>query len=113
MIPDYSKKRRFPRIPSRNALLVNRLDDSPAEEFGKTHVMGLGGCMFISKESFGVGANLQLLITVNREVVESHARVVYERGIKEGGFEVGVEFTTLDDAARKKLSRLFEENASA
>ncbi|MBN2369746.1 MAG: PilZ domain-containing protein [Vicinamibacteria bacterium] len=113
MSSEYSKKRRFPRIPSCNAVLVNRLGDAPAEELGRTLVMGLGGCMFTSNESFGLGAHLQLLITVNREVVKSHARVVWERGIENGRVEIGVEFTALDDDARAKLGRLFGQSTSA
>jgi Tfp pilus assembly protein PilZ len=113
MNSQYSKKRRFPRIPSSNAVLAHRLGDSPAEELSKTQVMGLGGCMFTSNESFGVGSNLQLLITINREVVKSNAHVVWEREIENRRFEVGVEFTALDDDARTKLGRLFGKSTPA
>ncbi len=101
------EQRRFPRLASSLAVLATRLGTSPREEFARTKEVGLGGCSFISRESFGVGSALEMLITVGRDVIRSHVRVVYERG--EGqGWEVGVEFLQLSDTDRQRLAGLFE-----
>jgi len=103
----FQSKRRFPRIPSDNAVLVKRLGQEEAEGFTRTRVVGLGGCMFISDEPLGVDSFLDLLISVRGRVVRTKGRVVYEirRGAAE--IEVGVEFVQIAPHDRDIIQELF------
>jgi len=103
MSQDYETRRRFPRIPVENAVLIAHHGDELHEEFSKTRSVGLGGCMFASDRSFGVDSHLELLLTLRRKVVKVRARVAYERQIN-GKWEVGAEFMELDDEARQQVA---------
>ena len=89
-------RRRFPRIASHHTVLARSLSDG-LEEFGQTKSIAVGGCSFVADESLGVGSPLELLLTVDGQVVSARARVVYELE-EEGRIEIGVEFASLDDA---------------
>ena len=95
---EFPARRRFPRIASQHAVLAKRLGTDGLEEFGRTSSIALGGCSFIAEESLGVGSALELLITVDGNVVGAKACVVYEHDVDGGRKEIGVEFATVDDA---------------
>lgn len=103
----FAPKRRFPRIPSENALLVRKLGPEAVEGFAKTQVVGLGGCMFVSDESIGVGSYLDLLISVRGRVVKALGRVVYETPKAESEVEVGVEFVKITPHDQQVIESLF------
>lgn len=100
-------RRRFPRISAENVVLVKSLGDEELEEFAKIRTMGMGGCGFMSAEPLGRGSVLDLLISVDRNVVNSRARVVYQQSLEEGGYEIGVEFIDLNDSNRELIQRMF------
>jgi hypothetical protein len=107
MADEYPEKRRFPRLPAEHAVLVKKLGAGETEEFAKTKSVGLGGCMFVSDTPLGLGAGVELLISVRGGVVKAQARVVYE--IPAGdSFRVGVEFLRLATGDLKLLQTLFE-----
>jgi hypothetical protein len=108
MTPSEHESRRYPRLPSAHTILVKRLGPAPREELSRTKVVGLGGCMFVSPEGYGIGSALELLITVGRDVLRSQVRVVYEMPADEGGVEVGVEFLDLTEADRLRLKAVFD-----
>ncbi|GAB4261278.1 MAG: hypothetical protein Kow0092_10700 [Deferrisomatales bacterium] len=112
MTEHYSVKRRFPRIPSENAVLVKKLGPEAVEGFAKTRVVGLGGCMFVSDEPLGVGAYLDLLISVRGRVVKSLGRVVYERPKSAETIEVGVEFIQISPDDREVIESLFGQRTA-
>ncbi|MDF1552082.1 MAG: PilZ domain-containing protein [Deferrisomatales bacterium] len=85
-------KRRYPRVDSENVVLVKRLGKAPLEGFTKTRVLGLGGCMLLSDEPLGVGAELEVLLSFSGRVVQTRGRVVYENPNVSGEYEVGVQF---------------------
>lgn len=97
-----TEQRRFPRIPSENALLVKKIGDEASEALAKTRVLGGGGCMFTHEASLGVGSIVELLISLRSRVLKARARVVYENAAKPSGVEVGVEF--LDVSAEDRLA---------
>jgi c-di-GMP-binding flagellar brake protein YcgR len=107
MSGEESRRRRYPRIPSSNTVLVKRLGDRPHEEFARTRTVGLGGCSFASKEPLGIGTYLQVFITIKHEVIEALARVVYENPRDDGQHDLGVEFLVINEADQKKISDLF------
>jgi hypothetical protein len=101
------KRRRYPRIPSQNSVLVKRLGDDSLEGFTRTRMVGLGGCMFVSDQSMGVGSFLDLLISVKGSVAKALSKVVYERQFSGNEFEVGVEFVLISDVDRRLLEVLW------
>ena len=105
---EYDRVRRFPRIASENVVLVKKLTDAAQEGFAKTRVMGMGGCMFTSREPFGVGVNVEILISVVCRVVRAVGRVVYELPASGDELEVGVEFLELGEKDREVIEGLFE-----
>jgi hypothetical protein len=103
----YPTPRRYPRIPSKNHVFVKKVQDETAGSLSRTMELGLGGCMFVSDETWEPGTALSMLISVQERVIEATARVVYGRpdGQK---FDIGVEFLELDSAERVILEKLFE-----
>jgi len=112
MADQHPNKRRFPRVPSENAVLVKKLGPEAHEDFVKTRVIGLGGCMFVSDVPLGVDSPVELLISVKGQVAKARARVVWEQPAGTGRFEVGVEFVSIGAADRVILERLFPPEPS-
>ncbi len=102
-----SQQRRYPRMPSENAVLVERLGETEGEEFVTTRTVGLGGCLLTSRESYGVGSLVRIMITIKHEVVKARARVVWEAWKADDRFEIGVEFLDLDDQDHERIAALF------
>ncbi len=106
MSEPYAVQRKFPRIPSENAVLVRKLGPEAVEGFAKTRVVGLGGCMFVSDEPVGVDSYLDILISVRGRVVKAQGKVVYERPTRGQEFEVGVEFVGITPHDREIIEGL-------
>ena len=98
MSDEHTTRRRFPRIASHHAVLAKKSGSDGLEEFGRTKSIAVGGCSFIADEPLGVGSPIELLITVDGNVVSARARVVYEHDVDGGRKEIGVEFAGVDDA---------------
>ena len=107
MTDETAPRRRYPRIASHHAVLLKKMGEHPIEEFARTSTIAVGGCSFVTSEEVGAGSSLELLIAVEGGVVNARGRVVYENEIGDGRREVGVEFTSLDDAER--ITALFEK----
>ncbi len=100
-------RRKYPRVPSKNTILVKKLGSEEVEGFAKTEVMGLGGCLFLSDESFGIGTYCDILISVEHNVVKAMGKVVYEEVDKEGRLHVGAEFINISETDRHLLEVLW------
>lgn len=100
--------RRFPRIPAHVTTLVKKLGEKEIEGFTKTGSLGLGGCMFLSDESFGVGSYFEILISVGHRVVKASGRVIYEMPDESGALRIGGEFVDISRDDLKLLSTLWE-----
>lgn len=98
---DFSSRRRFPRIASQHSVLLKRLDDE-MEGFAQTRTIAVGGCSVVSSERVGIGSALELLIAAEGGVIKARGRVIYENELRDGRFDLGVEFRDLsqEDAAR-------------
>lgn len=103
---DRSQRRRYPRIPSENTVLVTVREGEELDAFAKTNTMGLGGCGFVGEEPLGEGSIVELMISVRPEVVRSTARVVYEHERNDGRWDVGVQFLKLETDDRVILEDL-------
>ena len=95
MLIDGIDKRRFPRMEEQTTMLVRTLGKGGAEGFCKGGVLGLGGCEFSSRTVIGKGTSIELLIAVENRVVRVGAKVVTQRADGEGGFMIGVKFTSI------------------
>jgi hypothetical protein len=108
MVDEYPEKRRFPRLPAEHAVLVKKLGADETEEFAKTRTVGLGGCMVVGDSSLGLGAGVELLISVRGGVVRAQGRVVYEIPKGENSYQIGVEFLRMATGDLTLLQALFE-----
>ncbi len=106
MSEGFDQRRRFPRIRSEHAVLVKRLTAEEVEGFAKTQTVGLGGCMFVSPDSLGIGSPVELLISLPGWIFKAQGKVVYENPREGDGTEVGVEFVSISDDDRKILEGL-------
>lgn len=106
-------QRRFPRVPSENAVLVKKIGDDSSEALAKTRVLGGGGCMFVHGVPLGVGSTVEMLISMPRQVLRVRARVVYELPARPGGVEVGVEFVDVAEGDREVLAAWLAGRADA
>jgi len=102
--------RRFPRIPSKNSVVLRKLGANPRGELTVTKVVGLGGCSFVHPTPQGVGETLFLSILVGQELGEAKVRVAYERPHGDGAYEIGVEFLEIADRDRALLAKLVEKS---
>ena len=105
-------RRRFPRVPAENKVLVRDPADTPRAEFAETNSVGLGGCGFRSELPLEVDQRVELLILVDPLLLKAKARVAYTRPLDDGGFDVGVEFVELKDKDREVLEGLLEAKKS-
>jgi hypothetical protein len=100
--------RRYPRIKTVNPVHVKRLTAEVLEATGKTAQLGLGGCMFVNRESLGAGSTVDLVIGVPGGAINAQGRVVYERTRGSREFEVGIEFLAISPRDRSALEKLFD-----
>jgi hypothetical protein len=107
MTQNRPSRRRFPRLPSQCDLSVRPADQHKSIPMVSTvDDVGLGGCRFVSKETFGVNSLLWLTILPKKGIVEARARVVYERPSRGKTFEIGVEFMEISPRDRIALEKL-------
>ena len=104
------QERRFPRIPSKHVVLIQRLEEDAEEHLARTGGVGLGGCSVISNEPIGAGSFVRVLLSVAGDVVETEARVVYENTLDDGRIQIGVEFMRLSEDDTQRLEALFKES---
>ncbi len=62
-----ANRRRFPRIPTTNAVLVEMLGDAIGEDLARTRNLSVAGCLFTSPRGFPTGSVVQLLIKIESE----------------------------------------------
>jgi hypothetical protein len=88
--------------------MVTKLTDGRGE-LGLTKTIALGGCGVITSDSVGLHNTVELLIAIDGDtVIKALGRVVYERSIDDGKFELGVEFMHMNDDAARHIVRLFD-----
>jgi len=108
-----SEQRRFPRIPAEKALLVKKVGDDASESLAKTRTVSGGGCMFVHPERLGVGARVELLISLARRVIKAQGRVVWETATGAGRVEVGVEFVSISPKDMRALDEALAQRGTA
>ena len=108
----FSTPRRFPRLQAAHPLFVELVEGGSRGGFGRTEVIGEGGCMFTSRQRMGFLSLMRLFISAGGRVVHADARVAYERPRHDGRFEVGVEFLRLSPTDRAHLRALVASRLS-
>ena len=96
-------RRQFPRIPTENVVLIHRMGPEEQREMATARQLGPGGLMVNSIDSLGVDSYLRLMLTIDHEIVEAIGRVVWEKPGKDGGFDVGVAFVSIDGAHSDRI----------
>lgn len=98
--PPRDTERRFPRFEAEHTAVVRTIDDN-AEELARTRSMGIGGCGVVLPQALPAGVAVELLLSVDHQVLQLFGKTVYCRPIGEGRVEVGLEFLEVmeDDAA--------------
>ncbi len=102
-------RRRFPRIPTTNAVLVELLGDAVGEDLARTRNLSVAGCLFASSRGFPTGSVIQLLIKIGVVVVEPVARVVYVIPRSDGAYDVGAEFLFIRDRDKDAITTFFDD----
>ncbi len=102
------QKRRYPRLPLKNLMLVQKVAAPEEEALANTRSLGLGGCMFASKDAFGPGTLLELFLSIEGQAIQTRAQVVYELPQADGTFHVGVEFHEIPALDRALLQQFLE-----
>lgn len=88
--------------------MVTKLTDG-REELGLTKEIALGGCGVITNDSVGLNNSVELLIAIDGDtVIKALGKVVYERPLDDGKFELGVEFMHMNDDAARHIVSLFD-----
>ena len=106
-------RRQFPRVPAEDVVMIHRIGPAEQEEQTTARQIGLGGLMISSVDSLGVDSYLRLKITIDAEEVEATGRVVWEKPAKDGTFDVGVAFISIDAAhADTIMAKLVAAGAS-
>jgi hypothetical protein len=108
MADETESTRRFPRVPSENVVLLQRLERGSEEELAKTGVIGLGGCMVVSRSALGSGSLVALAISVAGHVIKTEARVVWEHKQGPREYHAGLEFLRLFPGDRLLLNKLLD-----
>ncbi len=93
-------ERRYPRFEAEHTAFVRTIDEG-AEELARTRMVGVGGCGVVLPQELPAGVAVELLLTVDQQVLQLFGRTVYCRPIGEGRVEVGLEFLEIleEDAA--------------
>jgi hypothetical protein len=112
--PAGAERRRFSRIPTRCEVVVKPVQDKAAfPAASTTREVGLGGCSFPSRSSYGVGSLLRLSILPKKSIIEATCRVTYEILQKNGTYEIGVAFLDIHPSDRPKLDALLSSRTSS
>jgi len=99
--------RRFPRIQSEHPVKAKVLAAVPLEEYSTTKAIGLGGCSFGSRHSFGRHAIVELQIPLAGGVLRADGRVAYEIEKSDTEYEIGVEFLRVEPGHLERIKALF------
>lgn len=101
-------KRRYPRLKAEHPVFVEVFDERGPQGFSRTRSIGEGGCSFKSPEGIGYLSLMKLSIALEGKVVSVDGRVVYatELPVRDGGYEVGVEFLRVSTEDRLHIRAL-------
>jgi len=106
-------RRRFPRFPSDNAVLLKKIGSGGPEVPARTLEVSAGGCKLMHEASIGVGSSVELVIAAGDRQVRALGRVLYEVPLRSSRFQVGVEFLRVAPEDREALETLLSQRMAS
>lgn len=104
----YETARKSSRLVESHSMLVRCLSPVEREGLHLIRDLGMGGCHFTSPHPFGLGARLDMAISVDQRVLQISGKVVREAKNGDCVFEVGVLFTEMDHRESEMLESLLK-----
>lgn len=99
-------RRRWPRCPAERLLAYSWLDkDKRPLDMGmaKTVDLSEGGAGILIHRALVGGEILHLFMAVEEQLVETTARVVYQRPLRGGYYQIGACFLSMEEKGRRYL----------
>lgn len=107
------ERRRFPRFPSDDALLLKKVGDDGPEVPARTLEISAGGCKLVHDTPVGVGCRVELVISAGGRSIRALGRVIYELPLRSARFQVGVAFLRVAPEDREALTALLSERMAS
>ncbi len=107
------ERRRFPRFPLDNALLLRSVAESGPAVPARTLEISAGGCKLVHEAPIGVGSEVELVISAGDRPIRALGRVSYELPLRSARFQIGVEFLSFQPGDREVLAVLLSTRATA
>lgn len=101
------ERRRWPRRPAERLLAYSWLDQEnrPLDMgMAKTVDLSEGGVGILIHRALVGGQTLHLFMAVEEHLVETTARIVYQRPLHGGQYQIGACFISMEDKGRRYLS---------
>ncbi len=101
-----SERRRWPRRPAERLLAYSWLDQNqePLDMgMAKTVDLSEGGASILIHRPLAGGETLHLFMAVEEHLVETKARMVYQRPLHGGFYQVGACFLSMEEKAQRYL----------
>lgn len=101
-----AERRRWPRRPAERLLAYSWLDqDNRPVDMGmaKTVDLSEGGAGILLHRALAAGETLHLFMAVEEHLVETTARVVYQRPVPGGFYQIGACFLSMEEKGRRCL----------
>jgi hypothetical protein len=108
----HPERRRFPRFPLNNPLLLKTEGGYAPGVTAYTLDVSAGGCKLVHDSPIAAGSNVDLVISAGGRSIRASGRVVYDLPLRSARFQAGVEFLRLDLGNRAALEALLRERAA-
>jgi len=108
----HPERRRFPRFPLDNPLLLETEGGDGPGVTAYTLDVSAGGCRFLHDSPIAAGSNVVLVISAGGRSIRASGRVVYDLPLRSARFQAGVEFVRIDPGDRATLEALLRERAT-
>ena len=108
----HPERRRFPRFPLDNPLLLKTEGGDGPGVTAYTLDVSAGGCKLVHDSPIAAGSNVELVISAGGRSIRASGRVVYDLPLRSARFQAGVEFLRLDPGDRAALEALLRERTA-
>ena len=103
------ERRRYPRLSRGFLVHYPVLGDNNVIDLSQIKNISLGGALFTTLGAYDKGADIPLKIKLPGAYVTPQGKVVESSSVSEGTiFNTRVEFSSMDDSDREKISQVLE-----
>ncbi|HVN76548.1 MAG TPA: PilZ domain-containing protein [Thermoanaerobaculaceae bacterium] len=113
MARSHGERRRYPRFPADNPVLLKRVAGDGPEAPARTLEIGAGGCKLVHERALGVGTRVELAISAGGRTIRALGRVVFELPLRSARFQLGVAFLQMAPEDRDTLAALLDGQIAA